>query len=93
MLQDIVEARVGDGYRLYVRFEDGRAGEVDLAEIIRFEGVFAPLKNRDHFVKVSVNRELGIVEWPCGADLDPDVLYARVTYQPLPRFTNQVISA
>ena len=93
MLQDIVEARVGEGYRLYVRFEDGQAGEVDLAGVIRFEGVFAPLKNRDHFAKVSVNRELGTVEWPCGADLDPDVLYARVTEQPLPRFTDQALSA
>jgi hypothetical protein len=31
MLHDVVEARVVEGYRVYVRFDDGAAGEVDLS--------------------------------------------------------------
>lgn len=86
MLKDIVEARPSGGYRLFVRFEDGVQGEVDLETIIQFEGVFASLKDRTEFARVSVNQELGTVCWPSGADLDPDVLYAIITNSPIPDF-------
>jgi len=33
-----------------------------------------------------VNPELGIVCWPNDADLDSDVLYAKVTGQPIPQY-------
>lgn len=93
MLKDILEARPLEGYRLYLRFDDGTSGEIDLAKVIRFEGVLAPLKDLAQFTQVSVNQELGTIEWPCGADLDPDVLYARLTGQPLPRPKTQPLSA
>jgi hypothetical protein len=93
MLKDIVEVRPLEGYRLHLRFEDGKSGDIDLAQIIRFEGVFAPLKDHTQFSQVRLNCELGTVEWPCGADLDPDVLYARVTGQPIPEFKSQPLSA
>ena len=48
MLPDVVEARPAGGYRVYIRFDDGVAGEVDLAAVIDFEGVFAPLRAPDH---------------------------------------------
>ena len=41
MFRDIVEVRPLGGYRLYLRFEDGVAGELDFAGRLRFEGVFA----------------------------------------------------
>lgn len=86
MLQDIVEAiPVGD-YRLRLRFEDGATGDVDISKCVKFTGVFAPLKDRAEFAAVRVDPELGTVRWPCGADLDPDVLYAAVTGKPLPSF-------
>ena len=44
MLIDIVEVRVVDDHRLYLRFADGVEGEVDLSGLIRWEGVFAPLR-------------------------------------------------
>ncbi len=81
MLKDIVEVRPTGGYRLHLRFEDGIEGEVDVAEFVRFEGVFAPLIDREEFLKVAVNPDLGTICWPGGADLDPDVLYAKVTGQ------------
>lgn len=79
MLKDIVEVQPTKDYRLRLRFEDGREGEVDIAEMIRFEGIFAPLKDHAEFLKVRVDPELGTICWPNGADLDPDVLYAKVT--------------
>jgi hypothetical protein len=79
MLQDIVAAVPLDHFRLKLRFEDGVEGVVDVAQCVRFSGVFAPLRDPVQFAAVVVNPELGTVCWPCGADLDPDVLYGLVT--------------
>jgi hypothetical protein len=86
MLQDIVEAVPLEDYRLQLRFEDGATGIVDVARCVSFTGVFAPLLDHKEFAAVQVNAELGTVCWPCGADLDPDVLYALVTGSPVPSF-------
>ena len=83
MLIDIAEARTIRDHRLYVRFADGVEGEVDLDGIVRWEGVFAPLRDLSCFAQVRVDADLGTVVWPNGADLDPDVLYAAVTGRPI----------
>jgi hypothetical protein len=81
MLKDIVEASVVEGYRVRLRFEDGVSGELDLSEIIHFEGVFEPLRDPTVFAMLYVAHELGTICWPNGVDLDPDVLYARIIGQ------------
>jgi hypothetical protein len=86
MLKDIVEVRPLDGYRLWLRFEDGIEGTVDVAEMIHFQGVFEPLRDRAKFLEVRVDQEIGTICWPNGADLDPDVLYASVTGEKIPEF-------
>ncbi len=85
MLKEIIEVRPLDGYRLWLRFEDGAAGEVDLAQMIQFDGVFAPVRERAYFVQVRVDPECGTIVWPNGADLDPLVLYSKVTGIPIPK--------
>lgn len=86
MLKDIVEVRPTRDYRLLLRFEDGREGEIDVAAMIQFAGIFAQLKDHAEFRKVYVNPELGTICWPNGADLDPDVLYAKVTGEAISGF-------
>lgn len=76
---DVVECRTAGGHRLWLRFDDGTAGEVDVAALVLFRGVFAPLAEPEEFAKVRVDPDLGTVVWPSGADLDPDVLHARIT--------------
>jgi hypothetical protein len=93
MLLDIVEARALEGFKVYLRFEDGAEGVVDVSHLVRFEGVFAPLRDPGAFSQVSLNRELGTITWPNGADLDPDVLYSAVTGQPLPSLDKKPTSA
>lgn len=83
MLKDIVAAEPLDGYRLLLRFEDGTEGALDLAPCLSFRGVFAPLRDLSYFRQVRVDPHLGTVVWPNGADLDPDVLYARLTGRPI----------
>lgn len=86
MLKDIVEVWPLDDYQLRLRFDDGVEGVVDVAKMVCFEGVFAPLLDRAKFLEVRVNSEIGTICWPSGADLDQDVLYAHVTGEPIPRF-------
>jgi len=78
VLRDVVEARPLGGYRVYVRFDDGIDGEVDLARLITFEGVFAPLRALDRFAELRVAPDLGTICWPNGADVAPETLYDAV---------------
>ena len=79
MLKDIIAVKPLQEYRLYLRFEDGVEGTVDIAKMVKFFGVFAPLQEIEYFRQVSVNPELGTICWPNEADLDPDVLYGAIT--------------
>lgn len=83
MLVDVIEAKPLAGSRLWLRFEDGLAGEIDVAMLVPFEGVFAPLRDPALFARLEVNSELGTVVWPNGADLDPDVLYGLLSGEPV----------
>jgi Protein of unknown function (DUF2442) len=83
MLNDIVEvAHLGD-YRLFLRFADGVAGEIDLGPLLQFTGVFEPLRDPQFFALVRVNPDIGTIVWPNGADLCPDVLHHHLTGEPL----------
>ena len=83
MLRDIIEARPLGGHRLFLRFEDGVEGELDLGNFLEFRGVFEELRDPAKFAEVRVVPEWGTIAWPNGADLDPDVLYSRVTGMPI----------
>jgi len=89
MLKDITEVETLENYHLRLRYENGIEGVVDIAGLIRFTGVFAPLKDPAYFAQVRVNPDLGTICWPNEADIDPDVLYARITGEPI-RLTEPV---
>ena len=79
-LVDVVDARPMEGYRLFVRFEDGIEAVVSLeSHLLDFQGVFAPLRDPAEFAKGRVDEELGTVVWPSGADIAPETLYALAT--------------
>jgi hypothetical protein len=86
MLKDIVQVELKEDYQLYLKFEDGTEGVVDISQLIQFEGIFTPLKNLDYFKTVKLNPEWGTIYWDNGADLDPDVLYSIVTNTPIPTY-------
>jgi hypothetical protein len=67
-------------------FEDGIEGVVDVAQLVTFSGVFEPLGDPAFFAKVTVHPELGTVSWPNNADLDSDVLDAKVAGVPVPEY-------
>ncbi|HQX16624.1 MAG TPA: DUF2442 domain-containing protein [Anaerolineales bacterium] len=84
MLKDIIKVQPRESFHLYLEFEDGAKGEVDIRGLIKFKGVFEALKDEDFFAQVNVNPEWGTIFWPNGADLDPDVLYSMVTGEEIP---------
>jgi hypothetical protein len=79
VLRDVVEVKPLGGKRVFLRFEDGVSGEIDLAGLVEFTGVFAPLADEREFAKVRVDPNLGTIVWPNGADLAPEMLYACLT--------------
>ncbi|MFH1907859.1 MAG: DUF2442 domain-containing protein [Chloroflexota bacterium] len=90
MLKDIVKVKPLKNYCLSLQFEDGVEGKVDIRKLVKFRGVFEPMKDESFFAKVRVNSEWGTIFWPNGADLDPDVLYSMVTGEEISEATSAV---
>lgn len=76
MLFDIIEVKVVKNSILYIRFENGVSGEIDISKVVPFEGIFSKFKDLSYFATVKINQELGTIVWDNGADLAPDYLYA-----------------
>lgn len=74
MIPKVVEVTPLDGYKLWLRFQDGVSGTVDLSAEL-WGPMFEPLKDRALFAQVAIHPELATVTWPNGADLAPEFLY------------------
>ena len=70
----VVRVSHEDGYRLGVGFDDGSEQQIDFEPILRGE-IFGELRDLQKFSAVKINRESGTLEWPNGADLDPETLH------------------
>ena len=77
MLPKLQEAEYRGDYRIWLKFEDGTEGEVDLEKELWGE-VFQPLKDKSRFSEFCLNEELGTIVWPNGADLAPEFLYQQL---------------
>lgn len=71
---DVIKVKVLNDYKLYLQFDNGSQGNVDISKLVPFKGLFAPLKNKDFFSKVSINSDIGTIYWENGADLSPTYL-------------------
>lgn len=61
-------------YKLEVKFSNGTIKQIDLVSIL-YGGLFEPLRNPELFMQVRLNKEVATIEWPNGADFDPETLY------------------
>ncbi len=73
-LPRVVDARHAGGYRVWLRFDDGLSGEVDLTSEL-WGPLFEPLKEPAVFAKLRADRDLDTIVWPNGADLSPEWLH------------------
>lgn len=76
-MQDVVEARYVDRYTIWLKFEDGTHGEIDLSGELRGP-IFEPLNDLTYFRQFYINPDTGTIEWPNHADFAPEFLYENV---------------
>ena len=74
MIPRVVEVRPLKGYKLWLRFQDGVSGTVDLSGEL-WGPMFEPLKDNALFAQAAIHPELETITWPNGADLAPEFLY------------------
>jgi hypothetical protein len=73
----LVEAKPLPGYRLYLRYADDVAAEVDLSRLVG-KGVFGLWNDPDAFERVTIGSG-GEVRWSDEVDLCADALYMEIT--------------
>src|SRR3989338_3811516 len=73
----LLETRVLEGYRVWLRYADDVEGEVDLSDLAG-RGVFEAWNDRRFFEDVRID-ESGALAWGNHLDLCPDALYLRLT--------------
>ena len=83
MIPKVVEVKSLEGYRLWLRFNDGTTGTVDLSAEL-WGLLFEPLKDKTLFGQAAIHPELETVTWPNGADLAPEFLYEQIAQPPAP---------
>jgi hypothetical protein len=71
-----IEVAALPGYSLYLRFEDGVEGEVELSHLVG-QGVFAAWKDASAFEKATIG-EHGELRWSDEIELCSDALYLQI---------------
>jgi len=78
MIIKIEEARYIDNYRLWLRFNTGENGEVDLIDLLHKYPIAKPLLNKSKFKSFYLD-EWPTIAWKCGFDVSPETLYERIS--------------
>jgi hypothetical protein len=74
----VVEARYLGDYKVWLEFNDGRRGVVDLADELYGEQM-EPLRNRERFSQFYLDYGLATICWHDGQDFTPEFLYEKLT--------------
>ena len=74
MFLHVTSATPVGGYRVRVRFDNGREGVADLTEAL-IGPMFEPLKEPELFRALRVDEELRTIVWPNGTDVAPEYIY------------------
>ncbi len=72
-------------YTLRLRFNDGSEQRIDFQPVLEGE-VFGPLRDLAVFNAVELDTTFGTVQWPTGADFDPETLHD------WPRYRDEMIA-
>ncbi len=73
----IIEAHYAGDYRLWVKFDDGQQGLIDLADEL-WGDKRAPLRHQETFADLYLDHGLATVAWSNGAEFSPEFLYSKL---------------
>jgi len=73
-LHSIYDVKVVGDHHLQLTFKDGIVKIVDLTGFWESE-LFKPIRDPEFFRQVKPNEGCHVIEWPNGADFDPETLY------------------
>ena len=80
MFHSVIDAKYIKDYKVWIAFDNGKQGEIDLGEkITKFDGVFIPLKKVEYFKNFKIQNDT--LSWQNGADLAPESLYRLLKQQ------------
>ncbi len=74
----VTEARYLGDYKIWLEFNDGRKGVVDLADDLYGEN-FDVLRDRGRFAEFYLDYGLATIAWHHGVDFAPDYLYDKLS--------------
>jgi hypothetical protein len=74
----VVDARWLGDYKVWLEFNDGRKGVVDLADELHGEEL-EPLRDLDRFSRFYLDYGLASIAWLDGQDFTPEFLYDKLT--------------
>ncbi len=73
----LVEVKAKPNFRLWLRYEDGAEGELDLSNLVG-QGVFSYWNDPNNFERVYIG-ECGQISWSDELDICPDSAYLDIT--------------
>ncbi len=83
MSPHVVELEVCEPFQVWVRFDDGVAGVVDLSDSAAVGGIFAQWSDEAFWRSARIVADSGAVAWGAGSEIDvcPFSLYLDLTGQ------------
>ncbi|MDZ7618477.1 MAG: DUF2442 domain-containing protein [Patescibacteria group bacterium] len=70
------EAKYVGGFRVFLRFNDGKSGEVDLKDTVFRYPVASSLRDPESFSRFHLD-SWPTLAWDCGFDIAPETLYEK----------------
>ena len=77
MIPHVIEAKYKKDYQIWLKFNDGAEGIIDLKDELYGE-MFESLKDKKRFRSFRVDAEVATIVWANGADLAPEFLRKRL---------------
>ena len=74
----VLEAHYVRDFRIFLKFNTGESGEVDLRDIVYKYNIAEPLRDPVLFSQFYLD-SWPTLAWDCGFDVDPESLYSRAT--------------
>jgi len=71
----LLEAKNTEGCRIWLRWADGLAAEVDFSYLLDYNGVWLSLRDPEFFRRVAIYPGGTTIYWPGEVDICPDTLY------------------